>query len=264
MAQQIRLKTGRPNWVGLWTLYSKEVRRFAKIYTQTIVAPGVGALVFLAIFAIALKERMGEMGGVPFIEFLAPGLIVMTMAQNAYANSSSSIMISKMQGNIVDVLMPPLSAQELTLGYSLGGASRGIAVGVAVTVILAFFVNLPIHNVGYILFHTVAASLMLSLLGVISAIWAEKFDHINAVTNFVVQPLTFLSGTFYTIERLPESIQAIAHFNPFFYMIDGFRYGFIGHADADPLLGIAVLSGMNVALWLICHRMLVTGYKLKA
>jgi len=251
------------NRVGLWTLYSREVRRFMKVYTQTLLAPMVTTLLFLAVFALALGGADRSVAGIPFTEFLAPGLIMMAIAQNAFANTSSSIVIAKVQGNIVDTLMPPFTAFELTLAINLGGATRGIVVGTFVGVVMSLFVTVHIHNVGLIVFHGIAASLMLALLGTIGGVWAEKFDHIAAVTNFVVTPLSFLSGTFYTIDRLPELAQTIAHFNPFFYMIDGFRQGFIGHGDVDPWIGILVMTGVNVVLWTICQRIFQKGYRLK-
>ncbi|MHC8508963.1 MAG: ABC transporter permease [Rhodospirillales bacterium] len=252
------------NAVGVWNLYSREVRRFMKVYLQTMLAPVVTTLLFLAVFALALGGGGREAAGLPFIEFLAPGLIMMAIAQNAFANTSSSLTIAKVQGNIVDTLMPPFFAGELTAAIALGGATRGVVVGFIVSLGMAVFVEMHFHSFFFIAFHAFAAALMLSLLGMIGGIWAEKFDHIAAVTNFVVTPLSFLSGTFYTIDRLPALAQTIAHFNPFFYMIDGFRYGFIGHADANPLLGLAVMTAVDAALWLICRRMFQTGYRLKA
>lgn len=251
------------NALGLYTLYMREVRRFLKVYTQTIVGPVVTTLLFLAVFALALGPVVTSVGGVPFMEFLAPGLIMMAMVQNAFANTSSSMMIAKVQGNIVDTLMPPLTAHELTLGHAMGGVTRGLFVGVAVALVVAMIVPFGIHNVGLIAFHAVGASLMLSLLGVIGGIWSDKFDHIAALTNFVITPLSFLSGTFYSIKRLPEAAQLLAHFNPFFYMIDGFRYGFIGHADTSIWAGMAVVAMVDAVLWLVCWRMFATGYKLK-
>jgi len=254
---------GLVNWQGVWTLYVKEVRRFVNVYTQTIVAPMVTALLFLAVFALALGRAVTEIGGVSFIEFLAPGLIVMAITQNAFANTSSSIVISKVQGNIVDVLMPPLNAHELTFGYAFGGVTRGVMVGLAVWLAMLLFVPVHIHNPLAIVYFAVMASLLLSLLGVIGGIWSEKFDHIAAVTNFVVTPLAFLSGTFYSIDRLPEAGRFIAHLNPFFYAIDGFRYGFIGHTDALPVTGAVVLFVVNALLWALAHRMFAVGYRLK-
>lgn len=251
------------NILGLYTLYMREVRRFMKVYTQTIIGPVVTTLLFLAVFSLALGRAVHKIGEVPFLEFLAPGLIMMAIAQNAFANTSSSMMISKVQGNIVDTLMPPLTAHELTFGIAMGGMTRGVVVGIAVGLVVALFVPMGIHNIGLIVFHAVGASLMLSLLGVAGGIWSDKFDHIAAVTNFVVTPLSFLSGTFYSIHRLPETAQVIAQLNPFFYMIDGFRYGFIGQADASIWVGMAVVAGVDAVLWYICWRMFATGYKLK-
>ncbi|PKU26269.1 multidrug ABC transporter permease [Telmatospirillum siberiense] len=252
------------NWLGLWTLTAKEVRRFVKVYFQTIVAPVVTTLMFLAIFVLAIGRASLDVGGVPFSQFLAPGLVMMAMTQNAFANTSSSLIIAKVQGNIVDVLMPPLSALELTVAFALGGVIRGLVVGIAVTLAMACFVHLPIIHPLVILYHGVMACLMLSLLGMIGGIWADKFDHMAAVTNFIVTPLSFLSGTFYSIDRLPEGFHLFALANPFFYMIDGFRYGFIGHADGSLGIGALVVGLADLFLGLVAFRMFQTGYKLKA
>ena len=255
---------GAVNWLGTWTLFMKEVRRFLKVHFQTILAPVVTTLLFLAVFALALGPVATRVAGVPFLEFLAPGLVMMAMVQNAFANTSSSLIIAKVQGNIVDMLMPPLSAAEMTAAIAAGGVARGLAVGVAVTATMALFVPLSFPHPGLILFHAVAGSLMLSLLGMIAGLWADKFDHMAAVTNFLVTPLSFLSGTFYSIDRLPPDLHAVALANPFFYMIDGFRYGFIDHADGPVAAGIAVMVGANLLLLGLTYRMLATGYKLKA
>jgi len=255
--------SGPVNWLGLKTLYARETQRFLKVYAQTILAPTVTALIFFAIFTLALGRGDEVTSGLPFAVFLAPGLVMMSVIQNAFANTSSSLMIAKIQGSLVDTLMPPLSPMELTMGYALGGMTRGIVVGIATTLVLTFFVGLHIHSFFFILFHGIAAALALSLLGTIFGIWAEKFDHIAAVTNFIIMPLSFLSGTFYSIERLPGIWQMLASANPFFYAINGFRYGMTGHSDGSLGIGIAVLSLINLALILICHRMFKTGYKLK-
>jgi ABC-2 type transport system permease protein len=252
------------NWVGVWTLYLREVRRFVKVSLQTMVAPVVTTLLFLAVFALALGGAARSAGGVPFIEFLAPGLIMMAIAQNAFANTSSSIVIAKIQGNIIDTIMPPFTAHELTFAIALGGATRGVVVGVIVALTMSVFVPLEIRDLASVIYFAVAAALMLSLLGIAGGIWAEKFDHIAAVTNFVVTPLSFLSGTFYSIDRLSETFQTIAAFNPFFYMIDGFRSGFITHSDASVPLAMAVMAAVNAGLWFLCYWMFSTGYKLKA
>ncbi len=255
---------GPVNWRGAWTLFLKEVRRFLKVYFQTILAPVVTTLLFLAVFALALGRAAANVGGVPFLEFLAPGLIMMAMVQNAFANTSSSIIIAKVQGNIVDMLMPPLSAAEQTLAVALGGVARGVAVGLAVGLTMAAIVPLGAAHPLLIVFHAVMGSLMLSLLGMIGGIWADKFDHMAAVTNFVITPLSFLSGTFYSIDRLPAVGRAIALANPFFYLIDGFRCGFIGRADGDVWVGVAVVAAVDLFLGAVTYRMLATGYKLKA
>jgi ABC-2 type transport system permease protein len=254
---------GAVNWLGLWTLLMREVRRFIKVFTQTIAAPVITTLLLLAVFALALGGAVRQIAGVSFAEFLAPGLIIMAMVQNAFANTSSSIVISKVQGNIVDSLMPPLSAAELTAGFALGGVVRGVAVGVTVALCLLPLVTLHVHNVFYIVFHGIAGSLLMSSLGIAGGIWSQKFDHIAAVTNFVVTPLAFLSGTFYTVDRLPEPWHMLALWNPFFYMIDGFRYGFLGHHDGDLGLGIAMMTIVNAALLWLCHWMFRSGYRLR-
>ncbi len=255
---------GMVNWLGFWALLQKEIRRFLKVYFQTVLAPVVTTLLFLAVFALALGRVAAPVNGVPFVEFLVPGLVMMAMVQNSFANTSSSIIIAKVQGNIVDMLMPPLSAMEQTLAVALGGVVRGVVVGVAVTAATALFVHVHVHSMGFILFHAVGGSLLLSLLGMIGGIWADKFDHMAAVTNFVVTPLSFLSGTFYSIDRLPEGFHAVALSNPFFYMIDGFRYGFIGHADGPVWLGLLLVGLADAVLLLVTWRMLATGYKLRA
>jgi len=255
---------GAVNWLGLWTLYIREVHRFLKVSMQTIIAPVVTTLLFLAIFLLAFASQRGAIAGVPFAQFLAPGLIMMAMIQNAFANTTSSLMIGKIQGSISDLLMPPLSPAELVWGFALGGVTRGLMVGVAVGATMVLVVHVSIANWGLVLFHAVAASLLLSVLGILAALWAEKFDHIAAVTNFLVMPLSFLSGTFYSIDRLPVAFRFVANFNPFFYMIDGFRAGFIGHADGSLTIGIAVMVGINVVLLAATHILFARGYKLKA
>jgi ABC-2 type transport system permease protein len=259
---------GAVNWRGLWTLYSKEVRRFLSVFTQTLLAPMVTTLLFLAIFTLALggagRVVGGAVGGVEFVRYLAPGLIMMSLMQNSFANTSSSIVMAKVQGNIVDVLMPPLSATELNLGIAGGGITRGLMVGVATGLAMWAFVPLGLHAPLAVLYFALNGAVMLALLGVAAGIWAERFDHIAAVTNFVIVPLSFLSGTFYSISRLPPEWQVVAQFNPFFYLIDGLRYGFIGHSDGILGVGVVVVLAVNVGLWLLTQRMFATGYRLKA
>ena len=232
-------KFGFINWLGLWTLYKKEVRRFLKVYTQTVAAPVATTLLYMTVFAVAIGSRRGDVNGIPFIEFLAPGLILMGLLNNAFANSGSSILVSKVQGNAVDFLMPPLSALELSIGFIAGAMTRGIMVAVVTAVTLIPFMNIMPQHWWAVLYFGISASAMLGMVGVIGGLWAEKFDHMAAVTTFVITPLTFLSGTFYSVTALPEPIATISHFNPFFYMIDGFRYGFTGHADGHLAIGAA-------------------------
>jgi ABC-2 type transport system permease protein len=254
---------GAVNWLGTWTLFEKEVRRFLKVYFQTIMAPVVTTLLFLAVFALALGRAAVDVKGVPFVVFLAPGLIMMAMVQNAFANTSSSLIIAKVQGNIVDLMMPPLTGAEQTVALAMGGVARGLVVGIAVTAGIACFVPMTFSHPGLILYHAVMGSLMLSLLGMLGGIWADKFDHMAAITNFLVTPLSFLSGTFYSIDRLPSELHVVALANPFFYMIDGFRAGFIGHADASVAVGIVVVGLVDLGLGLLTWRLFERGYKLK-
>lgn len=254
---------GALNVIGLFTLFKREVGRFLSVYLQTIVAPVITTLLFYTVFALAFGGVAREVNGIAFLQFLAPGLIMMVMVQNAFANTSSSMVISKVQGNIVDVLMPPLSPLELYLGYSVGAVMRGLIVGVVTGSVMALFVPIHIYDIGLIIVYALLGTLLLGSLGLAAGIWSEKFDHIAAVTNFIVTPLTFLSGTFYSIDSLPEFWQGLAHYNPFFYMIDGFRSGFIGQGDGDPIIGIFVLLAINVMLAALSLWMLRTGYKIK-
>lgn len=255
---------GRINWIGLSTLVKREVGRFLKVYSQTIVAPVVTTLLFYTVFALAFGGIARQIGDVPFLQFLAPGLVMMTMAQNAFSNTSSSLIIGKVQGNIIDVLMPPLSALEIFIGFLVGGIARGLCVGFVGIVIIGLFVHLPISSLLSIILFAVLGNLMMATMGVMAGIWAEKFDHIAAFTNFFVTPLTFLSGTFYSIEILPEPWKLMAQYNPFYYMIDGFRSGFLGHASDHFLFGVGFLVCTNIVLMLITYRMIKTGYKIKS
>ena len=252
------------NSIGLRTLIKREVGRFTSVYTQTLIAPIITTLLFYAVFALAFGGIERLVGDVPYMQFLAPGLLMMTMVQNAFANTSSSLVIGKVQGNIVDILMPPLSALELFLGYVIGGVLRGLSVGLITGIVVTFFVHVPIHSVLMIMLYAFLGTMMLSTLGIAAGIWSEKFDHIAAVTNFIVTPMTFLSGTFYSIHQLPQIWQSLAHFNPFFYMIDGFRYGFIGRADGDIVTGLITLIAVNVFLCTLTLLMIRKGYKIKS
>lgn len=254
------------NRLGLWTLYVREVRRFLKVYLQTILAPALTTLLFLVIFVVALGRQGRMIGGVDFAVFLVPGLVAMTVIQNAFANTSSSLVQAKVQGTFVDFLMPPLSAGELVFGFAAGGVTRAIVVGLAVLIAVSFWPGVmawPAHPLIFLYFG-LSAALMLALAGMITGIWADKFDHAAAVTNFLIQPLSLLSGTFYAISALPETWRIISHANPFFYLIDGMRYGMIGVADGNIALGGLILLIINVSLWLLCLWMFRTGYKMKS
>ena len=255
---------GLVNWVGLWTLYLREVRRFWKVVFQTVGAPVVTTLLFLAIFSLALGGLRPDIGGTPFTSYLAPGLVIMAMLQNAFANTSSSLLIGKVQGNVVDILMPPLSAGELTTAIALGGLTRGLVVGVFTFLGMTFFVDFTLSNIWAVLYFAVSGSLLMSFMGMLVGIWAEKFDHMQAITNLIITPLTFLSGTFYSVEQLPEPAQVFSSFNPFFYMIDGFRYGFIGQPEGNLVVGVLLLAALNIILWVSCYIMFDRGYRIKA
>lgn len=252
---------GAVNWRGMWELYMKEVRRFGKVATQTVGAPMVTTLLFLIIFTFAFDRP--PVAGVPFNDFLVPGLIMMSIVQNAFANTSSSILVAKVQGNIVDVLMSPLSAVELTVAWTMGAVSRGLIVGLSAAIAMSFFADMHLHNAFFIIYHALMGAIFMACLGIIGAVWADKFDHMAAVTNFVITPLTFLSGTFYTIDRLPEGLRFICNYNPFFYAIDGFRYGFLGQESTQTYVGLAV-TGLTALIALsVTYLMLKSGYKLK-
>lgn len=260
---------GAVNWLGLQTLLAKEIRRYLKVTFQTIVAPLISTMLFLVVFIQAIGAGRAPVGDVPYVEFLAPGLIMMAILTNAFANSSSSIIIGKVQGSIVDVLMPPLSAAELTVAFVIGAASRGMLVAVVTALTAALFMALSstpmqVADPFAILFFSLGAALMFGMLGVIGGVWSDKFDQLAAFTNFVITPLTFLSGTFYAVTRLPEPFLTISHFNPVFYLIDGFRYGFTGAAEAPLAIGVAATVAINIVLAALCYALLKSGYKLKS
>jgi ABC-2 type transport system permease protein len=251
------------NWIGLWTLYWREVRRFLKVAAQTVAGPVVTTLLFLAVFSVALGRRASPIGGVAYLEFLAPGLIMMTMAQNAFANSSSSLLIAKVQGNIGDFLSAPLSAAETACGFALGGVTRGLLVGLAVALAMWPVTPLGIAHVGHLVFHAVAACLLLALLGIIAGLWSQKMDQLAAATNFIIAPLTFLSGTFYSVHDLPRTFQVAIQIDPFFHMVDGFRYGMTGHSDGSIGIDLVTILAANIALTIVAHRLIVVGWRLK-
>ena len=258
------------NRVGLWSLYIKEVRRFLKVQTQTIWAPAVTTLLFLVIFSVALGRGGREVLGVPFSSFVAPGLIVMGMMQNAFANSSFSLLAGKIQGTIIDLLMPPLSEGELMSGIVAAAVTRAILVGCAVGAAMALWpgISLEVAHIWAIIWFGLMGSVLLALVGLATSIWAEKFDHNAAISNFVIAPLSLLSGTFYVIDNLAPAFQSVSRANPFFYVISGFRYGFLGESDigegTTPIIKAAIgLGVLNLMIAVIVYRLLKSGWKLK-
>ena len=259
------------NWLGLWTLYMKEVRRFFKVQTQTIWAPAITTLLFLVIFTVAMGREGRMVLGVNFATFIAPGLIAMGMMQNAFANSSFSFLAGKIQGTIIDYLMPPLSEGELMLAMSAAAVTRSVLVGLALAAAMLLWpgVHLGMAHPWAVAWFGLMGSIMLALVGLMTSLWAEKFDHNAAVTNFVIAPLSLLSGTFYVIDNLSPAFQAVSRLNPFFYVISGFRFGFLGQSDIGStntavLHGALGLGVLNLVVALVLYRLLRSGWKLKS
>ncbi len=250
------------NYYGAYTLFKKEVLRFLKVYHQTLLSPVINALLLLAIFTLSLgKSHM--VGNVTFQEFMAAGLIMMVAMQNAFANSSSSLVMGKVMGNIIDYIIPPIGATSMLMAMTLAAILRGLLVGTITFIAILFFVSFSIYSVSYAIFCIVFAAMFLGLLGMLCGILSENFDQMSATTSYFITPLTFLSGTFYSTHNLPEFWQKVAHFNPFFYMIDGFRYGLTGHNDGNILIGAAIIFFTNLFLFLLVHHLLKIGYKIK-
>ena len=252
-----------PNWIGLQALYLKEVRRFMKVGLQTVGAPVVSSLLYMLVFAMATSGARPQINGVPFVAFVAPGLIMMTVLNNAFANSSSSLLQMKMQGLTQDILTPPLSPGELTTGFLLGAMTRGVIVGLVTWVAVMPFAHLSLPNPWAVAYYGLAACLVMACLGVLAALWAVKFDHLATVTNFVILPLTFLSGTFYSADRLPEPFRSATRFNPFFCLVDGFRFGFIDRAEGSLLGGGVFVLLLSLVMVVLVWRLFAIGYRLK-
>jgi ABC-2 type transport system permease protein len=255
---------GLINWVGAWTLYKKEVLRFLIVWIQTIFSPLISSLLFLLVLSLAIGADRGEVLGVPFITFLAPGLISMQVIQQSFSHSSSSFMIGKIQGNILDLLYAPLSAAEVTVSISLAAVTRSVMIAAVSIIVFKLIIKIEITNYLLLVIFTLLSSFILGNIGIIAGLWAEKFDHMATVTNFVIVPLSFLSGTFYSIDRLPEFLQIVSKANPFFYMIDGFRYSFIGQADGSITIGLVYLTILSVVSWFITYLLYKNGYKIKS
>lgn len=265
---------GAFNGLGLWTLYKKEVMRFLKVAAQTVLAPIITTMLYLTVFLVAFgtgRDVTMEGKVVEFAAFLPPGLIMMGILSNAFQNASSSLIIGKVQGSVVDILMPPLSAAELTIAFTAGAATRGLIVGLITALTIAVFMKatggpFAVMNLWAVVLFSVCASVMLGAIGAIAGMWAEKFDQLALITNFVITPLTFLSGTFYSVRRegLPDWVADVSAFNPLFYLIDGFRYGFIGVADSPVVFGAFLSVGLAAAPCFLTYVLFKSGYRLKA
>ena len=255
---------GLINWVGAWTLYQKEVLRFLMVWAQTLFSPLISSLLFLLVLSLAIGNERGDVLGVSFISFLAPGLISMQVIQQSFSHSSSSFMIGKIQGNIVDLLYAPLSAAEVTIAVSLASVTRAVMIAIISIITFMLIIEIQITNYLALIAFTFLSSFILGNVGIIAGLWSEKFDNMATVTNFVIIPLSFLSGTFYSIERLPGLLKTISEFNPFFYMIDGFRYSFIGQADGSITVGLVYLTILSVVSWFITYLLYKNGYKIKS
>jgi len=257
-------KFGYINWIGFWTLYKKEVLRFLIVLIQTIISPLVTSLLFLMVLSVAIGNDRGDILGFPFITFLAPGLIAMQVIQQSFSHSSSSIMIGKIQGNIVDILYAPLTAGEITLAIIFASCTRSVLIAAFSIVVFSFIIEMHYYNFLYIFIFSFLGSFILGAIGIIIGLWSEKFDHMASATNFIIVPLSFLSGTFYSIERLPEFLQQISQINPFFYIIDGFRYGFLGTSDGSIMTGLIYLFILSFLTWFIAFILFKKGYKIKS
>ncbi|MCH9780771.1 MAG: ABC transporter permease [Alphaproteobacteria bacterium] len=256
-------KIGFVNWVGIATLIEKEIRRFLAVWGQTIFAPLFTAFVFLQIFVIAIGHLRPNFGDISFDVFIVPGVVMMTVIQNAFANSSSSLMSAKMQKTIFDLQVAPLSEWEILFAMVFAATLRASFIALLLLAMFATFIELPFHHVPYMMAMLMLGSVMMACLGILAAVIAEKFDHMALLTNFVITPLSFLSGTFYSIDRLPETLQTISAFNPFFYLIDGFRFGMTAYSDASPRTAILVSLGLAVVLYVGTWGILRSGYHLK-
>jgi ABC-2 type transport system permease protein len=255
---------GLINWVGAYTSYQKEVLRFLNVWIQTLFSPLISSLLFLLVLSLAIGSERGNVLEVPFITFLAPGLIAMQVIQQSFSHSSSSFMIGKIQGNIVDLLYTPLSAAEVTISISLAAVTRSFFIAAISIIVFILIIDIKVQHYFILLIFTFLSSFIMGNIGIIAGLWAEKFDHMATVTNFVIIPLSFLSGTFYTIDRLPNFLQTISKINPFFYMIDGFRYSFIGNSDSSIIIGIIYLSILSFLSWFSAYFLFKKGYKIKS
>ena len=257
-------KFGLVNWIGFRTLYIKEVSRFLVVWAQTLLSPLVSSLLFLSVLSLALGNERGEVLGFSFISFLAPGLIAMSIIQQSFSHSVSSLMIAKIQGNITDTLFAPLSAVEVSLAIILAAVTRSIVILIISIIVFSLIVEIHIYSIFYIFVGAFLGSFILGALGFITGLWAEKFDHTATITNFIVTPLSFLSGVFYSVDRLPVFFQSISKINPFFFIIDITRFGFLGVSDGSIVFGLIYLTILAFAIWFLSYYLYKIGYKIKS
>ena len=257
-------KFGLINWIGFKSLWLKECNRFMVVWQQTLLSPLVSSLLFLSVLSLALGNNRGDVLGFSFVSFLAPGLIAMSVLTQSFSHSVSSLMIGKIQGNIVDMLYAPLSALEVTMAIILAALTRSFLIAIISIIVFSLIVEISITNIFYIFIFGFLSAFILGSLGFIAGMWAEKFDHTATVTNFIITPLSFLSGVFYSIDKLPNFFQAISHINPFFYMIDGFRYGFLGTSDGSVSIGLIYLTILSLIIWFVAFYLYKIGYKIKS
>ncbi len=255
---------GLINWIGFYSLYKKETLRFLIVFGQTIVGPVLTGILFLIVISIAWGDDRAEVLGLPFIEFLAPGLISMQVIQQAFSHSSSSILMGKVMGNIVDLIGSPLSAAEVTLAIVLASVTRSFIICIVSIICFNFLVDIKILSYHFFIFFLLISSFLMGSLGFIAGMWAEKFDNMATVTNFIIVPLSFLSGTFYSIDRLPDILKEISIYNPFFHMIDGLRFSMIGISDGSTIFGLIYLLSFSLILWSIAYYLYKKGYKIKS
>ena len=257
-------KFGFINWIGFKSLWFKECNRFMAVWQQTLLSPLVSSLLFLSVLSLALGNNRGDVLGYSFISFLAPGLIAMSILTQSFSHSVSSLMIGKIQGNIVDMLYAPLSALEVSMAIILAALTRAFLIAIISIGVFSLIVEVPINNIVFIFIFGFLSAFILGSLGFIAGLWAEKFDHTATVTNFIITPLSFLSGVFYSIDKLPNFFQTISYINPFFYMIDGFRYGFLGKSDGSIGIGLIYLSILSIVIWYVAFFLYKKGYKIKS
>ena len=261
---QIGIRRFGINWVGAYSLYIKETLRFLNVFGQTIIGPIVTAILFLLVISLAIGNERSNVLGVPFIEFLAPGLIAMQVIQQAFSHSSSSLLMGKVMGNIVDLIGAPLSAGEVSLSIIFASVTRAFTISIISIIIFSLIIEIEIKNYVVFILYLFLSSFIMGAAGFIAGLWADKFDHMATVTNFIIVPLSFLSGTFYSVDRLPELLKTLSYYNPFFHMIDGFRYSFINNMDGSITFGLMYLTILSIIIWYIAYLLYKKGYKIKS